>query len=286
MTSIISLKRLLSRALSVTLAVALLLPTYIISTSNDANAYTLSGPRYATPPERSKSAEEKLAPTAEVAAEEDAELKEFKRMQMLQQKMMAQLQPNQEVINHEIKDVQDKGGMPLLIYGSPKLDKFLGCLNCHPRYTISVWNKKGPFGSEYGDYSIWNGYHEFGNIISSLSPWTRYSRNPPAIVDSKAKFYGFLTINPNIEKHFTNNFTKTLYYDYYDISENPQAWFEKTFAKQLEANEAAIALNDLEGMPEPTPTEDSLLPPDVEVKKRPGLNEERQALYLPPQSRY
>lgn len=226
--------------------------------------YTLEGPRYSSAPtpkaeQATKPQQEKAPkkPQKELSAEELAAIKE-------QNEFMAQIQnsivPNPALENKEIEQIVAAGDLPLLIYGSTQLDKFLGCLNCNPKYSISVWNAKGPYGSSRGDFSIWNTLFEFGNVKSRVCPWNQFASNPPAVIDPKGTFYGFLTSNSAINSHFTNNFTLTLLLDYQDIALSPQKWFEDTFAQQLANNPNTVALKYLEALPKPLPKDQRLLP--------------------------
>ena len=226
--------------------------------------YTLEGPRYSSAPtpkaeQVAKPQHEKAPqkPQKELSAEELAAIKE-------QNEFMAQIQnsiaPNPALENKEIEQIVAAGDLPLLIYGSTQLDKFLGCLNCNPKYSISVWNAKGPYGSSRGDFSIWNTLFEFGNVKSRVCPWNQFASNPPAVIDPKGTFYGFLTSNSAINSHFTNNFTLTLLLDYQDIALSPQKWFEDTFAQQLANNPNTVALKYLEALPKPLPKDQRLLP--------------------------
>lgn len=228
--------------------------------------YTLEGPRYSSAPTPTPKAEQVAEPQQaqapkkpqkELSAEELAAIKE-------QNEFMAQIQnsiaPNPALENKEIEQIVAAGDLPLLIYGSTQLDKFLGCLNCNPKYSISVWNAKGPYGSSRGDFSIWNTLFEFGNVKSRVCPWNQFASNPPAVIDPKGTFYGFLTSNSAINSHFTNNFTLTLLLDYQDIALSPQKWFEDTFAQQLANNPNTVALKYLEALPKPLPKDQRLLP--------------------------
>lgn len=226
--------------------------------------YTLEGPRYSSAPtpkteQVAKPQQEKAPkkPQKELSAEELTAIKE-------QNEFMAQIQnsiaPNPALENKEIEQIVAAGDLPLLIYGSTQLDKFLGCLNCNPKYSISVWNAKGPYGSSRGDFSIWNTLFEFGNVKSRVCPWNQFASNPPAVIDPKGTFYGFLTSNSAINSHFTNNFTLTLLLDYQDIALSPQKWFEDTFAQQLANNPNTVALKYLEALPKPLPKDQRLLP--------------------------
>lgn len=230
---------------------------------NSASAYTLQGPRYSAAPAKVAPASQtpppvKTAPDQNpLTAEEKEALKE---QEAFYQQIQFSIHPDPKRENQEIKELVSQGQVPLLLYGGAQLDHFLGCINCTPKYSISIWNSKGPYGSFRGDFSLWNVLFEYGNVKSRLSPWNTFASNPPAVIDPAGKFYGFLTTNNSISVQFDNNFTKTLFMDYKDISLNPQRWFEKTFVHQLAQGANAISLAQLEDMPRPLKKEERLLP--------------------------
>lgn len=231
-------------------------------TLTSTHAYTIQGPRYSKAPIDNPApvtpAPVKTAPEQNPLSEqEQAALKE---QEEFYQQIQFSINPDPKRENQEIKELLAKEQVPLLLYGGAQLDHFLGCINCAPKYSISIWNSKGPYGSFRGDFSLWNVLFEYGNVKSRLSPWNAFASNPPAVIDPAGKFYGFLTTNNTISIHFDNNFTKTLYMDYKDISLNPQRWFEKTFAHQLAQSSDSISLEQLEGMPRPVKKDERLLP--------------------------
>ena len=82
---------------------------------------------------------------------------------------------------------------PLLLFGGPDRDHFLGCLNCDPSEAFSIWNEEGDYGSTTGPDCIWNRGGVYGSPASPLSPWSRHATTPPFVVDRKGNFYGYFT---------------------------------------------------------------------------------------------
>ncbi len=178
--------------------------------------------------------------------------------------MRIQLTPNPEVEQAEIKEIFEAGESPLLIYGNYDRLQFLGCLNCHPQYRISIWNSDGPYGSNLGYFSLWNGSYEYGNDISPLSPWNEFGGVPPAVVDPAGNFYGFLTRNKNQMPRFTNNFIETVFFNYTAIRDNSRSYYQKAFAEHMDLK--TIPLSFMESFPQPidpaVERENTVLPPD------------------------
>lgn len=261
--------KLLPSLSKMTFMVILVTMAMAMAMANTTHAYTLQGPRYSSAPapqdngkgqdetKQAQNNQKKNKPQKELSLEEQAIIKE-------QNEFMSQIQnsivPNVELENKEIEQIVAAGDTPLLVYGSSKLDKFIGCLNCHPKFSISVWNANGPYGSSRGDFSMWNSLFEFGNVKSRVCPWNMFASNPPAVIDPKGNFYGFLTSNTTVNSHFKNNFTLTLLMDYKYIGLSPQKWFEDTFASQLASNPNTVELKDLMALPKPIPKDQRLLP--------------------------
>ena len=87
--------------------------------------------------------------------------------------------------------------LPLLLFGGPNRDHFLGCLNCAPSEVFSIWNEEGDYGSPSAPECIWNRNGEYGSPASEYSPWNRTSAHPPFVVDRIGNFYGYFTRNLN-----------------------------------------------------------------------------------------
>jgi len=81
----------------------------------------------------------------------------------------------------------------LLLFGGPDQDVFLGCLNCRPFNPESICNRSKDYGSRYSSTSIWNRHSDYGSRYSSNSPWNQHASDPPAIIDRKGNFYGYMT---------------------------------------------------------------------------------------------
>jgi len=84
---------------------------------------------------------------------------------------------------------------PLLLFGGPNRDEFLGCLNCYRSEAYSVWNEKGEYGNPENESSIWNRKGPYGSPSSQLSPWNPRAAKPPLVVDRVDNLYGYLTLN-------------------------------------------------------------------------------------------
>jgi hypothetical protein len=83
----------------------------------------------------------------------------------------------------------------LMLFGGPKRDVYLGCLNCESITSDSVCNEFGDYGSEVSADSIWNPFSPFGDASSSVSPWNELGTRAPAIRDASGNFYGYLSRN-------------------------------------------------------------------------------------------
>jgi hypothetical protein len=92
---------------------------------------------------------------------------------------------------------------PLRLFGGPNRDHFLGCLNCDPSETFSIWNEEGKYGSPTRPDSIWNRHGIYGSPESGFSPWNRGSVSPPFVVDRAGNFYGYFTRNVNFPDRIT-----------------------------------------------------------------------------------
>jgi hypothetical protein len=87
-----------------------------------------------------------------------------------------------------------KGG-PLLLFGGPKHEVFLGCLRCYRTDPFSVWNEKGEYGDPESELSIWNLDGPYGSGTSPMSPWNPNAETPPLVVSRNGNFYGYFTLN-------------------------------------------------------------------------------------------
>lgn len=246
---------LLSRALRSAVGMAV---CSCVLLSNPASAYTIQGPRYSSPPQQQpEKADQPVNPGAPLSPEEQ---KIAKEQADFHKKIQFSITPNPELENKEIKNIVEAGEVPLLLYGNTQLNQFLGCINCSPRFNISIWNMKGPYGSNRGDFSMWNTHFEFGNVQSKVCPWNRFASNPPAVVDPSGRFYGFLTTNNSINNHFQNNFSATLFMDHAAIGLTPQSWFERTYEAHLRDGQATVPLAELIAIARPVAKQDRLLP--------------------------
>ena len=83
----------------------------------------------------------------------------------------------------------------LMLFGGTNNQTYLGCVNCSSYDKDSIFNEYGTYGNSYSSSSIWNSYGSYGSTYSKYSPWNPYATNPPIVVDSKGKFYGYFTVN-------------------------------------------------------------------------------------------
>lgn len=94
---------------------------------------------------------------------------------------------------------------PLLLFGGPNSDEFIGCLNCYRSETFSVWNESGEYGNPESENSIWNRKGPYGSPTSPLSPWNPRSSKPPLVVDRVGNLYGYFTLNRGYPKRILRN---------------------------------------------------------------------------------
>lgn len=87
----------------------------------------------------------------------------------------------------------------LYILGGRNQEVNLGCINCDSYDQDSIWNEYGKHGSQYQSASIFNSYGPYGSPYSNDSACNPNATNPPIIVDSDGNFYGYLSINQNLE---------------------------------------------------------------------------------------
>lgn len=91
---------------------------------------------------------------------------------------------------------------PLYLY-SYDGKKFLGKLTTYTYDVNGVWNKYSKYGNSYNSTSIWNSYGTYGSKYSIYSPFNDYASKPPVILDSRGKFFGYLTSNSLKRDGFT-----------------------------------------------------------------------------------
>ena len=94
---------------------------------------------------------------------------------------------------------------PLLLFGGPNHDEFLGCLNCYRSEPFSVWNANGEYGDPGNENSIWNQAGPYGSRRSPLSPWNPRSSKPPLVVDRVGNLYGYFTLNRSYPMRIRRN---------------------------------------------------------------------------------
>jgi len=96
---------------------------------------------------------------------------------------------------------------PLLLFGGPHQDEFLGCLNCYRSEPFSVWNETGEYGNPQSESSIWNTRGPYGSRASPLSPWNPRASSPPLVVDRVGNLYGYFTLDRSYPKRIRRNDT-------------------------------------------------------------------------------
>lgn len=72
---------------------------------------------------------------------------------------------------------------PLLLFGGPEHQDFLGCLTCDASEPFSIWNPQSDYGSPDHPHSIWNRAGPYGSTDSPHSPWSRRPKSVPVVVD-------------------------------------------------------------------------------------------------------
>ena len=101
--------------------------------------------------------------------------------------------------------------VPILLFGGPDHEDFLGCLNCERSDAFSVWNESVEYGSTTHPHSIWNRNGVYGSPSSPWSPWNPSSKTPPIAVDRAGNVYGQFTrnlSNPDRVRHHDNHVAK------------------------------------------------------------------------------
>lgn len=209
---------------------------------------------------------------------EELERKKAKSKAEQEAAARAALMPDRKREQAELQMLVSSGFVPLMLYGSAQYDILLGCLNCAPNLSISIWNQKGPYGSLESGLSIWSQAFEFGNPSSRQCPWNRYAGSPPAVVDSKGKFYGFLTHNPVIKEQFKSTLTEVLFEHVESIRPAPQKWFESIFEQEIEGNKLGITLEQMNKMTPPSFDNEDDLERLSEEERQKRIEEENRNL--------
>ena len=73
---------------------------------------------------------------------------------------------------------------PLLLFGGPEHQDFLGCLTCDASEPYSIWNPQSDYGSPDHPHSIWNRAGPYGSTDSPHSPWSRRPKSVLCTVSS------------------------------------------------------------------------------------------------------
>ncbi len=84
---------------------------------------------------------------------------------------------------------------PLLLFGGPEQQDFLGCLTCDAAEPYSIWNPESDYGSPTHPSSIWNRRGRYGSVASPHSPWSRHPRSVPVVVDRAGNLCGNFAVD-------------------------------------------------------------------------------------------
>jgi hypothetical protein len=84
---------------------------------------------------------------------------------------------------------------PLLLFGGPELQDFLGCVTCDAAEFYSIWNADSDYGSPKHPNSIWNRKGRYGSTDSPYSPWSRRPKSVPVVVDRAGNLCGNFAVD-------------------------------------------------------------------------------------------
>ena len=95
---------------------------------------------------------------------------------------------------------------PLLLFGGPEQEDFLGCLTCDAAEPFSIWNPASDYGSPDHPHSIWNRSGRYGSVDSPHSPWSRRPRSVPVVVDRAGNFCGNFAVDRSFPARVTHGY--------------------------------------------------------------------------------
>jgi hypothetical protein len=95
---------------------------------------------------------------------------------------------------------------PLLLFGGPELEDFLGCVTCPASEFHSVWNAESDYGSPKHPKSIWNREGPYGSVDSPYSPWSRKPKSVPVVVDRAGNLCGNFVLDPAYPGRVTDGY--------------------------------------------------------------------------------
>jgi len=84
---------------------------------------------------------------------------------------------------------------PLLLFGGPQQQDFLGCVTCDATEPYSIWNPESDYGSPSHPLSIWNREGRYGSDDSPHSPWSRRPESVPVVVDRAGNLCGNFAVD-------------------------------------------------------------------------------------------
>jgi hypothetical protein len=95
---------------------------------------------------------------------------------------------------------------PLLLFGGPEQEDFLGCVTCPASEFHSIWNADSDYGSPTHPKSIWNRDGRYGSEESPYSPWNRRPKSVPVVVDRAGNFCGNFAVDRSFPGRVTDGY--------------------------------------------------------------------------------
>jgi hypothetical protein len=95
---------------------------------------------------------------------------------------------------------------PVLLFGGPEHEDFLGCLTCDASEPYSIWNPNSEYGSPGHPLSIWNREGRYGSQDSPHSPWSRRPESVPLVVDRAGNLCGNFAVDRTFPGRVTDGF--------------------------------------------------------------------------------
>jgi hypothetical protein len=95
---------------------------------------------------------------------------------------------------------------PILLFGGPEQQDFLGCMTCDAGEPYSIWNPESDYGSPKHPHSIWNRAGRYGSEDSPHSPWSRRPRSVPVVVDRAGNLCGNFAVDRSFPGRVTDGY--------------------------------------------------------------------------------
>ena len=95
---------------------------------------------------------------------------------------------------------------PLLLFGGPELQDFLGCVTCDASEPYSIWNPESDYGAPDHRLSIWNREGRYGSDDSPHSPWSRRPKSVPVVVDRAGNLCGNFAVDRSFPGRVTDGY--------------------------------------------------------------------------------